>query len=135
MVNNAFGFRAGIGSMSVLFLFVEVSMARDFAQAFYHSAAWHQARELVLMRDRYQCVRCKRPAEEVHHIIRLNPDNIKDISITLNPDNLESLCGDCHKKEHEEERVNASLKGTGKSYGDCREGFHFDKNGMLVPDK
>ena len=98
MVNNAFGFRAGIGSMSVLFLFVEVSMARDFAQAFYHSVAWHKARELVLMRDRYQCVRCKRPAEEVHHITRLSPDNIKDISITLNPDNLESLCGDCHKK-------------------------------------
>ena len=22
----------------------------------------------------------------------------------------------------------------GRSYGDCAEGFHFDENGMLVPD-
>lgn len=109
-------------------------MARSFSDAFYHSAAWHKARELVLMRDRYMCVRCKRPAEEVHHIIRLSPENITDINITLNPQNLISLCGDCHRDEHKEERINATLKGEGKSYGDCREGFHFDENGMIVPD-
>ena len=110
-------------------------MAREFAAAFYHSAIWLKVREGVLMRDKYMCTRCKRPAQDVHHIIRLTPDNIKDANISLNPSNLESLCGDCHRKEHEEERINATLKGDGKSYGDCREGFHFDENGMLVPDK
>lgn len=109
-------------------------MSKSFAQAFYHSAAWKKTRAYILMRDRYKCVRCSNPAEEVHHKIRLSPENINDITVTLNPSNLESLCGECHKKEHEAERINATLKGEGKSYGDCREGFHFDKNGLLVPD-
>ena len=30
------------------------------------------------MRDRYMCTRCGRPAEEVHHIKHLTPENIND---------------------------------------------------------
>lgn len=110
-------------------------MARSFSEAFYHSTAWKKVRAYILMRDHYKCTRCSNPAEEVHHIIRLSPDNIWNKNITLNPDNLISLCKDCHFKEHEAEKLEASAKANGKSYGDCREGFHFDQNGMLVPDE
>ena len=41
-----------------------------------------------------------RPAEEVHHIIKLTPANIDDPEISLNLDNLVSLCHDCHAKRH-----------------------------------
>ena len=41
------------------------------------------------------------PAQEVHHIIELTPENINDPSIALNPDNLISLCKSCHSIRHE----------------------------------
>ena len=109
-------------------------MAQDFAKAFYDSAAWKKVRTYVLMRDRYTCTRCGRPAQEVHHIMRLSPDNMWNTKITLNPDNLISLCREDHFKEHEMEKIKGTKRANGKTYGDCREGFHFDKNGMLVPD-
>lgn len=40
------------------------------------------------------------PAEEVHHIIELTPENINSPSIALNPDNLVSLCRECHRARH-----------------------------------
>lgn len=40
------------------------------------------------------------PAEEVHHIIELTPENINDPNITLNPSNLVALCRECHRKRH-----------------------------------
>ena len=110
-------------------------MARDFAKSFYDSAAWKKTRAYILMRDHYKCTRCSNPAEEVHHIIRLSPENMTDANITLNPKNLVSLCKDCHFKEHEAEKVHGTRKASGKNGGDCREGFHFDENGMLVPDQ
>ena len=109
-------------------------MARDFAKQFYHSKEWDRVRTYILMRDRYRCTRCKIPAEEVHHITRLSPENIWDKNITLNPDNLISLCKDCHFKEHEHDKEAGKAAANGRSYGDCAEGFHFDENGMLVPD-
>ena len=110
------------------------SMARSFAKSFYDSKEWRAVRSYVLQRDRYQCTRCRMPAEEVHHIVRLSPDNIWDTNITLNPDNLISLCKDCHFAEHKAEKEAGKYKANGKSYGDCRDGFHFDENGMMVPD-
>lgn len=109
-------------------------MAREFAKKFYDSKEWKAVRLTILQRDRFKCNRCKNPAEEVHHKVRLTPNNIWDINITLNPDNLESLCSDCHKAEHKAEKEAGKCKANGKSYGDCRDGFHFDENGMLVPD-
>ena len=109
-------------------------MARDFAKQFYHSKEWDRVRTYILMRDRYRCTRCSNPAEEVHHITRLSPENIWDKNITLNPDNLISLCKDCHFKEHEHDKEAGKAAANGRSYGDCAEGFHFDENGMLVPD-
>lgn len=109
-------------------------MARDFAKAFYKSSEWEKVRQFVLMRDKYKCVKCNRPALEVHHIEHLTPDNIWNPWIALNPDNLVSLCKDCHFAEHKADKA-AGKKAYDKSKnGDCREGFHFDEDGMLVPD-
>lgn len=56
-------------------------------------------------RDSFLCQDCLSegrytPAEEVHHIEPLTPENINSPSVSLNPDNLISLCRECHKKRH-----------------------------------
>ena len=109
-------------------------MAQKFSESFYHSKEWLAVREQILKRDRYVCQHCKLPAQEVHHIIHLTPDNIWDISITLNPSNLISLCSECHKKIHRPDRAAGRRKALGLSEGDCADGFHFDENGQVVPD-
>lgn len=40
------------------------------------------------------------PAEEVHHITFITPQNINDPKITLNHENLVALCRECHRKRH-----------------------------------
>ena len=60
---------------------------------------------MIWQRDVGLCVDCRKrgiitPAEEVHHIIEITPDNINNPEITLNPDNLVSLCRECHKARH-----------------------------------
>lgn len=97
-------------------------MAREFAKKFYKSRQWQRAREYVLKRDRYLCVKCGNPAEEVHHKEHLNESNINDPEIALNPDNLQSLCKDCHFREHAQKRDEA-----------VREGYMFDEDGNIVP--
>ena len=94
---------------------------KPFAKAFYHSALWRDARAYALMRDKYLCRRCGAPATDVHHIIRLAPDNINDPNITLNPGNLESLCDACHKAEHYAEHIGIASD------------YQFDEDGQPVP--
>lgn len=82
-----------------------ISNMKDFARKFYKSQAWRNVRDYCMSRDHYLCVDCMKqgrlnPAEEVHHITELTPDNIDDPSITLNPDNLVSLCRECHRARH-----------------------------------
>lgn len=98
-------------------------MAREFAKKFYKSKEWMNVRQGALMRDKYLCVKCGRPAEEVHHIIHLSPANIYDPNITLNLENLQSLCTDCHFAEHKADR----------KVTDCSEEYEFDENGYIVP--
>ena len=99
-------------------------MARKFSKSFYNSKEWINTREYILRRDKYLC-RCGRPAEEVHHIIHLSPENINDPSITMNPANLISLCKACHFEEHKGEHAR------GRETGDNYQ-YTFDENGMLV---
>ena len=99
-------------------------MAQEWAKPFYNSHEWAQVREYVMMRDKYTCQKCYRPAQEVHHKKHLSKDNIWDPSITLNPDNLVALCRDCHFRQHEEDA------GRGAA---VEHGFVFDENGQLVP--
>lgn len=79
--------------------------SRERKQAFYHSKAWQKVRDIVIRRDKYLCVDCLRsgrltPAEEVHHIIPIDDNNLDDPSVTLNVDNLVSLCRECHRVRH-----------------------------------
>lgn len=108
-------------------------MAKEWAQWLYKSKPWKKVREFVLRRDRYMCQcykltgesePCGNPAEEVHHIERLTPENIHDPRITFNSENLISLFGECHKREHKDERT--------KKGPECGEGMIFDENGMIV---
>ena len=105
-------------------------MAREFARSFYASKEWEQVRRYVLMRDRYLCQKCGAPAQEVHHKVHLSPENIWDVKITLNPDNLMSLCKDCHFAIHEEDKA----KGNKKKSPASGKGYHFDRNGQLIPN-
>lgn len=78
---------------------------KDWAAFFYSSKTWKRCREYVMKRDAYLCQDCLKkgrhvPAEEVHHIIPLQPENITDPSITLNEENLVSLCRECHRARH-----------------------------------
>ena len=78
---------------------------QPWAEWFYKSAAWKHTRELAMKRDAYLCVDCAAkgkltPAEEVHHITPLTPDNINDPNISLAMGNLVSVCRECHKARH-----------------------------------
>lgn len=82
-----------------------ILIMKEWAKSFYKSQRWQQVRQAAISRDAYLCVDCLTrgvitPAEEVHHITELTPDNITDPNITLNLDNLVSLCRECHKARH-----------------------------------
>lgn len=77
----------------------------EFADRFYKSAAWKRCRASYLVSVGSLCERCLAkglivPATQVHHKIKLTPDNLNDPAITLNHDNMEALCMDCHQAEH-----------------------------------
>ena len=87
-----------------------------FAYWFYISDAWRECREEYLKSVGRVCERCRakgitEPAEQVHHKIRLTPDNIHDPNISLSWDNLEALCEKCHKEEHHPIRWRVSEDG------------------------
>ena len=103
-------------------------MAREFARSFYHSSAWKNTRDAYI-RAHSLCERCLQrnevtPGAIVHHIQHLSPDNINDSSITLSWENLETVCRDCHAKEHPE------IYGKEELDEPARVGF--DENGNLV---
>ena len=52
------------------------------------------------------------PAEEVHHKIKLTPENLANPGIALNHANLEALCKDCHQAEHKQRRWVCDASGT-----------------------
>ena len=64
----------------------------------------------------FLCERCLergiiRKGEEVHHKIRLTPENLRDPAVALNWKNLEMLCKECHEKEHDRKRWRADENG------------------------
>ncbi|MBQ3329953.1 MAG: HNH endonuclease [Ruminococcus sp.] len=77
---------------------------KPFAASFYKSPAWQACRASYL-KARPLCEDCLArgiytPAEIVHHVQPITPDNINDPSITLAFGNLRSVCRECHAKEH-----------------------------------
>lgn len=108
-------------------------MAREFAKAFYRSKEWRVVREFCLKRDKYICQNCGEPAEEVHHIKHLTPQNISDASISLNPNNLKSLCSECHKHIHLGNKMEGTKRYLAIKEKPCHdEAYVFDENGFLV---
>ena len=82
---------------------------QSFAKTFYKSAVWMKCAKGYKASKGGLCERCWDkglivPGEEVHHKIRLTPENLADPSIALNWDNLELLCKDCHIQEHRPKR-------------------------------
>ena len=82
---------------------------KGFADAFYASPAWKRCARGYRRSVGGLCERCRKrglivPAVEVHHKIKLSPENLNDPDVTLNWDNLEALCGKCHKEEHRPKR-------------------------------
>ena len=75
----------------------------QWVHAFYRSAAWLRKRAEILIRDNFECQKCKRRGRFaraicVHHIkhLRDRPE------LALVDDNLLSLCLECHETEHPE---------------------------------
>lgn len=81
-------------------------MHEQFANAFYSSQAWKNCRAAYAKYRGYMCERCRKrglivtDGLEVHHKIRITPQNIHDARITLSFQNLELLCRRCHQEEH-----------------------------------
>lgn len=80
-------------------------MAREFAKAFYKSAAWQICRAAYIKRVAGLCEDCLAkglyvPGKVVHHTILLTPENINDPSVSLNFENLRYVCQNCHAAEH-----------------------------------
>ena len=105
--------------------YTELNKRRKLLHSFYNSKEWQQVRAYCLMRDRYLCQKCGKPAEHVHHKTHLNESNVYDNNISLNPDNLVSLCKACHDKEHSGEHAGGRV--ANESYP-----YTFDENGMLI---
>lgn len=87
---------------------------------FYNSAAWRRLSKAFLLSKNYICERCGAPAEIAHHKQYLSSFNIGSMEISMNPANLESLCLECHNKEHF------------SCGGAIAVGYAFDKYGELI---
>ncbi len=77
----------------------------------------------MLKRDGYTCAYCGARATEVHHLIELNEENVRDINISLNPEHLQSLCHKCHTM--------ITLNAHGIKNLDCDMEYYFDEDGNL----
>lgn len=78
---------------------------KPFATTFYKSRAWQDCRNAYMKSVGGLCEDCLAegrytPAEIVHHIVELTPDNIRDPRIALSWSNLRAVCRECHAKEH-----------------------------------
>ena len=78
---------------------------KGFAEVFYTSVLWRDTRRTYLESVHYLCEDCLargliKRAEEVHHKIKLTPENINNPEITLSWSNLRALCKDCHLNVH-----------------------------------
>lgn len=74
----------------------------------YKSRQWRSLRKRKLLANPF-CERCLKQgiykaAKIIHHIEYINSDNYMKDEVFLNINNLESLCQECHNKEHFEQQ-------------------------------
>lgn len=86
----------------------------------YDSKRWRKLRQLKKSVSPF-CERCLingvyTPARIIHHKEYITDLNYLDDNVFYNLDNLESLCQDCHNKEH---------------FGE-KENYYFDDNGDIM---
>jgi len=81
----------------------------DF-EAFYRSWIWRRAREDYRKKIIF-CERCGAVGTQVHHKVRLTPQNLNDPEIALDESNMELLCDECHEKEHGKHKMRADEAG------------------------
>ena len=86
----------------------------------YKSKRWQRLRHQKLLLNPF-CERCikkgiYKPTEIVHHKEYVTEENYQDDEVFFNIDNTESLCLDCHNKEH----------------FSSKEEYSFDENGDLI---
>lgn len=100
-------------------------MAQPWAKSFYDSAVWQKQRTYILKRDHHTCTEpgCHNVATEVHHIVELNEQNVRDNRIALDERNLRSLCHDCHARITRDEH---------KQDANILERIAFDSNGNPI---
>lgn len=96
---------------------------KEWAEWFYNSREWEECRDGFLASKGWLCERCSTPENPVpakiaHHKKYLTRANIHDPAVALCWDNLESLCQDCHNREHHR-------KGADR--------YRFDAAGNLAP--
>lgn len=92
---------------------------KEYAKIFYSSKAWQRCRDSYKASVGGLCERCKakgqlRPAEIVHHVTHITPNNINDPFVTLNPANLEALCRDCHAEVHKRVKKRYKVDANGR---------------------
>nr|DAI61027.1 MAG TPA: HNH endonuclease bacteriophage, HNH Endonuclease, DNA.52A [Caudoviricetes sp.] len=92
-------------------------MAKEFAKAFYNSAAWKRTAKAYAASKFFLCEKCGKQGNIVHHKVHLTPDNINDSDIALSFDNFMYLCTECHNVIHGKEQSRKSV---------------FDENGNLI---
>ena len=86
-------------------MFVVILMHDSFANSFYNTYAWRKCKSAYKQKVGGLCERCLKrglikPGTQVHHKIRITPENMTDPAVTLSFDNLELLCDRCHEEEH-----------------------------------
>lgn len=77
---------------------------RSIDESFYKSKTWQRVQASYRQRHCF-CERCLKkglyiPAKIVHHKKHLTKEDIRKPEFLYSDDNLESLCLDCHNKEH-----------------------------------
>ena len=92
---------------------------KEYAKAFYKSAAWKRCRAAYVKSVGGLCETCLakgiyRPGEIVHHVVPITPENISEPTVVLNWDNLQLVCRDCHAEAHTDKERRYKLDELGR---------------------
>lgn len=102
-----------------------VYKTKEQKRKFYDSGEWKQLREEAKVRDNYECQPCKRAGRVTIDLgeysegakrkkIQLVVHHVKEIyhhpELALDLDNLETVCVECHNKEHGRDFKSKKLK-------------------------